>query len=46
MSLISYSQNLEDILLWRALKNSVTQGFYIDVGAWLATPRFGHTSFL
>lgn len=37
MSLISYAQNLEDILLWRALKNSITQGFYIDVGAWLAT---------
>lgn len=37
MSLISYAQNLEDVLLWRALKNSVTQGFYIDVGAWLAT---------
>jgi FkbM family methyltransferase len=32
MQLISYSQNNEDILLWRALKN-VEKGFYIDVGA-------------
>lgn len=32
MQLISYSQNNEDILLWRALR-SVEKGFYIDVGA-------------
>jgi FkbM family methyltransferase len=30
---ISYAQNLEDLLLWRALR-SVQNGFYIDVGAW------------
>jgi FkbM family methyltransferase len=32
MSFISYSQNTEDVLLWRALKD-VPAGFYIDVGA-------------
>ncbi|WP_288379869.1 FkbM family methyltransferase [uncultured Massilia sp.] len=32
MKLISYAQNLEDVLLWRALGH-VTNGFYIDVGA-------------
>ena len=32
MTLISYAQNHEDILLWRALKN-IENGFYIDVGA-------------
>ena len=32
MTLISYSQNHEDILLWRALKH-IENGFYIDVGA-------------
>lgn len=32
MTFISYAQNFEDIMLWRALKN-VEQGFYIDVGA-------------
>lgn len=32
MSLISYAQNSEDIILWRALK-SVEAGFYVDVGA-------------
>jgi len=32
MSLVSYSQNHEDVMLWRALKD-VKQGFYIDVGA-------------
>lgn len=32
MTFISYSQNFEDVLLWRALKH-VPQGFYIDVGA-------------
>ena len=32
MSFISYSQNHEDVLLWRALRD-VPAGFYIDVGA-------------
>ncbi|MGX9221111.1 FkbM family methyltransferase [Massilia varians] len=32
MSFISYSQNAEDVLLWRALGH-VENGFYIDVGA-------------
>jgi len=32
MSFISYSQNSEDVLLWRALGH-VQNGFYIDVGA-------------
>jgi FkbM family methyltransferase len=32
MSFVSYAQNFEDVLLWRALKH-VDQGFYIDVGA-------------
>ena len=32
MSFISYAQNLEDVMLWRALKH-VEKGFYIDVGA-------------
>lgn len=32
MSFISYSQNFEDVMLWRALKN-IKNGFYIDVGA-------------
>lgn len=32
MSIISYAQNLEDVILWRALKH-VDQGFYVDVGA-------------
>lgn len=38
MSFVSYAQNFEDVLLWRALKN-VQSGFYIDVGA--ADPREG-----
>lgn len=33
MNFISYSQNFEDIMLWRAL-NYLGKGFYIDVGAW------------
>lgn len=33
MVFTSYSQNLEDIRLWRALRH-VTPGRYIDVGAW------------
>ena len=32
MNFISYAQNFEDIMLWRALKH-VKNGFYIDVGA-------------
>ena len=32
MSLISYAQNAEDVLLWRALGH-IEHGFYIDVGA-------------
>lgn len=32
MSFISYAQNYEDVMLWRALGH-VGQGFYIDVGA-------------
>lgn len=32
MSFISYAQNFEDVMLWRALKN-IENGFYIDVGA-------------
>ena len=32
MSFISYAQNHEDVMLWRALKH-VQNGFYIDVGA-------------
>jgi FkbM family methyltransferase len=34
MSFISYAQNSEDVLLWRALKHvPAASGFYIDVGA-------------
>jgi len=33
MSFVSYAQNFEDVLLWRALGH-VGAGFYIDVGAW------------
>ncbi|MYM38698.1 FkbM family methyltransferase [Duganella qianjiadongensis] len=32
MSFLSYAQNYEDVLLWRALQH-VPNGFYIDVGA-------------
>ena len=32
MPLISYAQNYEDVMLWRALKH-VEHGFYIDAGA-------------
>lgn len=32
MRLVSYAQNYEDIMLWRALKD-VGSGFYIDIGA-------------
>lgn len=36
MVFVSYAQNLEDVMLWRALK-SVQSGFYIDVGAYSPT---------
>lgn len=29
---VSYAQNFEDVMLWRALK-SISEGFYIDIGA-------------
>lgn len=32
MSFVSYAQNFEDVMLWRALKH-VENGFYIDIGA-------------
>lgn len=32
MTVISYAQNFEDVMLWRALRG-VENGFYIDVGA-------------
>jgi len=32
MSFISYAQNFEDVMLWRALKH-IGKGFYIDIGA-------------
>ncbi|MEY4503996.1 MAG: hypothetical protein RL154_288 [Pseudomonadota bacterium] len=32
MRFVSYAQNFEDIMLWRALKH-ISNGFYIDVGA-------------
>lgn len=32
MSFVSYAQNYEDIMLWRALRH-VEPGFYIDIGA-------------
>lgn len=31
-SFISYAQNFEDVMLWRALKH-IEKGFYIDIGA-------------
>ena len=33
MRFVSYAQNFEDVMLWRALKH-ISNGFYIDVGAW------------
>ena len=32
MSIVSYAQNFEDVMLWRAL-SAVEHGFYIDIGA-------------
>lgn len=37
MTFVSYAQNFEDVMLWRALKH-VGEGFYIDVGA--LSPEF------
>jgi FkbM family methyltransferase len=33
MSFVSYAQNLEDVMLWRALRHH-ERGFYIDIGAY------------
>lgn len=33
MTFISYAQNFEDVMLWRALGH-IEHGFYIDLGAW------------
>lgn len=32
MAIISYAQNFEDVILWRALKH-IEHGFYVDIGA-------------
>lgn len=32
MSIVSYAQNYEDVMLWRALR-AIPDGFYVDVGA-------------
>lgn len=32
MTIISYAQNFEDVMLWRAFKN-IEKGFYVDIGA-------------
>lgn len=32
MSFVTYAQNLEDVMLWRAFRN-IENGFYVDVGA-------------
>jgi hypothetical protein len=44
MPFISYAQNYEDVILWRALRD-VEKGFYVDVGAadpqeWSVTRAF------
>lgn len=36
MSIITYAQNFEDVMLWRALKQ-VDHGFYIDAGGYSPT---------
>ena len=33
MTFISYAQNFEDVMLWRALGH-IEDGFYVDLGAW------------
>lgn len=32
MAIVSYAQNFEDVMLWRALKH-IEHGFYVDIGA-------------
>lgn len=32
MTFVSYAQNFEDVMLWRALKH-IEHGFYVDIGA-------------
>lgn len=32
MGFVSYAQNLEDVILWRALQH-IPNGFYVDIGA-------------
>ena len=32
MTFVSYAQNFEDVMLWRALGH-ISRGFYLDVGA-------------
>ena len=32
MTVISYAQNFEDVMLWRALQH-VGAGYYVDIGA-------------
>ena len=32
MNFVSYAQNFEDVIIWRALK-AIQHGFYVDVGA-------------
>jgi hypothetical protein len=32
MGIVSYAQNFEDVILWRAL-GAIERGVYIDVGA-------------
>jgi hypothetical protein len=40
MPFISYAQNYEDVILWRALRH-VEKGFYVDVGASGGLSGFG-----
>ena len=42
---VSYAQNYEDVMLWRALKH-VKNGFYVDVGANDPLIDSGHTGLL
>ena len=42
MTFLSYAQNFEDVLLWRAL-HDVERGRYIDIGA--QDPEFDSVSF-
>lgn len=32
MGIVSYAQNFEDVMLWRALGH-IENGFYVDIGA-------------